>query len=159
MSETYVVIFLLADEAYAIPVARVQEIQGYHTHLAPRRVPDTPAFFEGIIDLRGQVIPVVDLRQQLGLGRLQPSRRTCHIIVDAGSEKIGMLVDAVLEVQRVSDQAFAPPPKSLRVAIERDYVRGVGRLSSKSAEQQEDRLVILLDVERLISGWIGLQSA
>lgn len=151
MSETYVVIFLLGQDAYCIPVSSVQEIQGYHAHPAPRQVPDTPDSFEGIIDLRGQVIPVLDLKQRLGIGNIKPSRKTCYIIVDTSDEKIGLLVDAVVEVQRVGECAFQDPPKRLQVAISRDYVRGVGKLTSRSAEHEGDRLVILLDVERLIA--------
>lgn len=151
MSETYVVIFLLGQDAYSIPVAAVQEIQGYHALPPPRKVPDTPPFFEGIIDLRGQVIPVLDLKCRLDLGEISPSRKTCYIIVDSGDEKIGLLVDAVVEVQRLGQNTFQDPPKRVKTAVSRDYVRGVGKLVSKSADYQGERLVILLDVERLIA--------
>ncbi len=155
MSEFYVVIFLLAGEAYGIPVSSVQEIQGYHSHPAPRPVPDSSSLYEGIIDLRGMVVPVLDLQQRFGLGRVEPSRKTCYIVVDSGSDRIGLLVDAVLEVQRVNEQSFNPPPARMRVPISRDCVRGVGKLPSKSADHEGERLVVLLDVDKLIGQTAG----
>lgn len=152
MSELYVVIFLLAGEAYCIPVASVQEIQGYHVHPPPRPVPDTSTLFEGIIDLRGQVVPILDLQRRFGLGQVKPSRKTSYIIVDTGAERIGLLVDAVLEVQRVSEQSFHPPPARMKLIASRDCVIGVGKLPAKSADHEgEHRLVVLLDVERLLN--------
>ncbi len=155
MPETYIVIFLLAEEAYSIPVACVQEIQGYHVISPPRQIPDTPPHFEGLIDLRGQVIPVLDLRRQLGLSASVPSRKTCYIIVDTQQEKVGLLVDSVVEVQRVQADAFQPPPERMKAGVHRDYILGVGQLSPKNhdeIEKKEDskRLVIQLNIERLL---------
>lgn len=157
MSEIYIVIFLLADEAYSIPVSRVQEIQGYHAHPAPRQIPDTPPHFEGIIDLRGMVIPILDLRFQFGLPKAAPTRKSCYIIIDTQSEKVGLLVDAVVEVQRLSPDAFQSPPTSMKTAISRDYIVGVGKLASKSASQSEPRLVIQLDVDKLLGTGLKAQ--
>ena len=151
MSESYVVIFVLAGEAYCIPVASVQEIQSYHAHPPPRPVPDTSSLFEGIIDLRGQVVPILDLQRRFGLGQVTPSRRTSYIIVDTGPERIGLLVDAVLEVQRVGGQSFNPPPARMKLAASHECVIGVGKLPSKSADSEGERLVVLLDVERLMT--------
>lgn len=151
MSDNYVVTFLLADEAYCIPVSRVQEIQGYHAHPAPRPMPDAPPFFEGLIDLRGQVVPVLDLRQRFGLGKIPPSRKTCYIIIDTEAETVGLMVDAVIEVQHVGAQHFNEPPSRARLTVHQDYILGVGRLVSKSTDYSEhQRLVVLLDVDRLI---------
>lgn len=154
MSETaeiYVVIFLLADEAYCIPVSSVQEIQSYRAHPSPRKVPNTPPFFEGIIDLRGQVIPILDIRQRFQMDAAEVTRKTCYIIVDMHNEKIGLLVDAVVEVQRVHSQSFQAPPARMKVSVNRDFVLGVGKLAAKSADySDEKRLVILLDIEKLI---------
>lgn len=152
MSDYYVVTFLLADEAYCIPVARVQEIQGYHAHLPPRPMPDAPPFFEGLIDLRGQVVPVLDLRQRFGLPKVAPSRKTCYIIIDTAHEKVGLMVDAVMEVQHVGSQAFNMSPSQGRWAIHQNYILGVGKLHSKNAEAVDaQRLVVLLDVDRLMA--------
>ena len=154
MSESYIVIFLLAEEAYSIPVSCVQEIQGYHVIPPPRKIPDTPDHFEGLIDLRGQVIPVLDLRRQLGLSASVPSRKTCYIIVDAHQEKVGLLVDAVVEVQRVQADAFQMPPERMKAGVHRDYILGVGKLSPKNHDDDKKetskRLVIQLNIERLL---------
>lgn len=155
MPEAYIVIFLLAEEAYSIPVSCVQEIQGYHVIPPPRQIPDTPAHFEGLIDLRGQVIPILDLRRQLGLPTALPSRKTCYIIVDSQQEKVGLLVDSVVEVQRVPADAFQPPSMRMKAGVHRDYILGVGQLKRKSEDQKgqktdSKRLVIQLNIERLL---------
>lgn len=157
MSEIDIVIFLLAGEAYCIPVSSVQEIQGYHSHPPPRPVPDSSNLFEGIIDLRGQVVPVLDLKHRFNLGRVEPSRKTCYIIIDTGEEHIGLLVDAVLEVQRVHAQSFNPPPARMKMAASRDCVRGVGKLPSKSTERKDEHLVVLLDVDKLLNQPVDLK--
>ncbi|MBF2054031.1 MAG: chemotaxis protein CheW [Candidatus Sericytochromatia bacterium] len=152
MSDYYVVTFLLADEAYCIPVSRVQEIQGYHAHPPPRPMPDAHPFFEGLIDLRGQVVPVLDLRQRFGLAKVTPSRKTCYIIIDTETEKVGLMVDAVMEVQHVGAQDFNMSPSQGSWAIHQNYILGVGKLRSKSAEAADaQRLVVLLDVDRLMA--------
>ncbi len=148
MLETYFVVFLLAEEAYAIPVSHVQEIQGYSAHQVPRKVPDTPDYFEGIIDLRGEVIPVLDLKQHFHLGKTVPSRKTCYIIVSTPQEKVGILVDAVLEVQRVLEDQLTPPPERLVASIRKTYISGITRLSAK--RDQTTQQVIHLDIHKLL---------
>lgn len=151
MLETYLVIFLLAEEAYAIPVSHVQEIQAYTTHQAPRKVPDTPDYFEGIIDLRGEVIPVLDLKQHFQLGKTIPSRKTCYIIVSTSQEKVGILVDAVLEVQRVQEEQLTPPPQRLLSSARRNYISGITRLKAT----EESAQVIHLDIPKLLEATRG----
>lgn len=147
MLETYFVVFLLAEEAYAIPVSHVQEIQGYSTHNAPRKIPGTPDYFEGIIDLRGEVIPVLDLKQHFHLGKTVPSRKTCYIIVYTPQEKVGILVDAVLEVQRVLKEQLTPPPERLLTSIRKTYISGITRLNAKGNSTTQ---VIHLDIHKLL---------
>lgn len=154
MLETYLVIFLLAEEAYAIPVSHVQEIQGYATHQAPRKVPDTPAYFEGIIDLRGEVIPILDLKQHFELGKTVPSRKTCYIIVSTPEEKVGILVDAVLEVQRIQEEELTAPPQRLLNTVRKNYISGITRMQTKGEESTQ---VIHLDIPRLLAETQGKQ--
>lgn len=154
MLETYLVIFLLAEEAYAIPVSHVQEIQGYATHQAPRKVPDTPAYFEGIIDLRGEVIPILDLKQHFELGKTVPSRKTCYIIVSTPEEKVGILVDAVLEVQRIQEEELTAPPQRLLNTVRKNYISGITRMQAKGEESTQ---VIHLDIPRLLAETQGKQ--
>lgn len=147
MLETYFVVFLLAEEAYAIPVAHVQEIQGYTTHNSPRKVPGTPDYFEGIIDLRGEVIPVLDLKQHFQLGKTVPSRKTRYIIVSTPQEKVGILVDAVLEVQKVLQEHFTPPPERLLASVGKSYISGITRLNTKAEDTTQ---VIHLNIHKLL---------
>lgn len=154
MLETYLVIFLLAEEAYAIPVSHVQEIQGYATHQAPRKVPDTPEYFEGIIDLRGEVIPILDLKQHFELGKTVPSRKTCYIIVSTPEEKVGILVDAVLEVQRIQEEELTHPPQRLLNTVRKNYISGITRMQTK---EENSTQVIHLDIPRLLAETQGKQ--
>ncbi len=151
MLETYLVIFLLAEEAYAIPVSHVQEIQAYAAHEAPRQVPDTPEYFEGIIDLRGEFIPVLDLKQHFGLGKIEPSRKTCYVIVHTPGEKVGILVDAVLEVQKVQDGELTPPPERMLKSIQKDYISGITRLKTKHHDQHNETQVLHINISKLLS--------
>ena len=107
------------------------------------RVPNTPAFVEGIINLRGQVIPVVNLRKRLGFPPKEPDKATRIIVVEIGKRVIGFIVDSVNEVLRISSSITEPPPPMV-AGIDSEYITAVGKL--------EDRLLILLDLEKVLSG-------
>jgi purine-binding chemotaxis protein CheW len=149
--ELYIVIFRLGSEEYSIPVSHVQEIQRCHRLSLPRKMPDIPPFFEGIIDLRGQIIPILDLRKRFHLLPLEPGRESCYIIVETREDVVGILVDAVSEVLRVPAELFAPPPARLRTAISARYMVGVGRLKNKDENSRKERLVVLLDIEKILN--------
>lgn len=151
MLETYLVIFLLAEEAYAIPVSHVQEIQAYAAHKAPRQVPDTAAHFEGIIDLREEFIPVLDLKQHFHLGKTVPSRKTCYIIVQTETEKVAVLVDAVVEVQKVQEEELTPPPERMKQSVRNSYISGITRLQSKQSNQTDTIQVLHIDIQKLLN--------
>lgn len=149
--ELYIVIFRLGSEEYSIPVSHVQEIQRCHRLSLPRKMPDIPTFFEGIIDLRGEIIPILDLRKRFHLLPVEPSRESCYIIVETSKDIVGILVDAVSEVLRVPAELFTPPPVRLRTAISARYMVGVGRLKSKEENSCKERLVVLLDIEKILN--------
>lgn len=154
--EIHIVVFRLGGEEYCIPVSQVQEIQGYNKEHPPRRMPNSPDFVEGIINLRGQIIPVLDLKKRFSIGKIEPTRETCFIVVELDQEKMGILVDAVLEVLRVPDDTFEPPPAKLSSSINTSYITGVGKLKSKDKDgkQEKDlanRLVVLLDMEKVLN--------
>ena len=154
-NEMHIVVFKLGNEEYCIPVDQVQEIQDYNRERPPRRMPDAPPFIEGIINLRGQIISVLDLKKRFHLGKVEPARETRFIVVEVGNEKMGILVDAVLEVLQIQRQAFEPPPTRLTSPIHSAYIAGVGRLKSKGKdgkmEEDADRLVILLDIDKILN--------
>jgi purine-binding chemotaxis protein CheW len=105
------------------------------------RVPNSPDFVEGVINLRGKVIPVIALRKRFGLEILAQDKQTRIVVVEVKGTVLGFMVDSVSEVLRIPADTVEPPPRLGKV--EREYVSGVGKLN--------DRLLILLDVDRLMS--------
>ena len=131
--------FEVGDEEYAVPILSVQEI---NRMMQITRVPQSPAFVEGVINLRGKIIPVVDLRKRFGLTELENSDDVRIIVVEVANRVIGFTVDRVNEVLRINSNIVEPPP-SMVCGIDTDYVQGVGKL--------DDRLLILLHLEKLFS--------
>jgi purine-binding chemotaxis protein CheW len=105
-------------------------------------VPNAPNFVEGVINLRGRVIPIVDLRKRFGLEAKEHSKATRIIVVMIDQVTVGLIVDEVSEVLRIPEDTVEPPPPIV-AGIEADYIKGVGKL--------EDRLLILLDLNKILS--------
>jgi purine-binding chemotaxis protein CheW len=139
VSEKQLVIFDLSEEAYGVDIGSVREIISMQEIT---RVPRTPEFVEGIIDLRGKVIPVVDLRKKFGLPVGEQDKNNRIVVVDIAGQDIGVVVDAVNEVLRVPSNSVEPP-SSIITTTDSEYLLGIAKL--------EDRLIILLDLERLLS--------
>lgn len=133
------VTFHVAREEFAVDILDVREI---NRMMEITRVPHAPEFVEGVINLRGQVIPVVDLRKRFGLEAGERDKNTRIVVVELGAKVVGFLVDSVSEVLRVSTSLVEPPP-ALASGIEADYIRSVVKL--------EDRLLVLLDLHRLLN--------
>ncbi len=143
------VTFRLGNEEFSLDILRVQEII---RHMELTRVPRTPDFVEGVINLRGRVIPVLDLRKRFGLPADERTNETRIIVVDVDNRTVGLKVDAVSEVLRLPADTVEPPP-AIVTGAESDYIRGVGKL--------DGRLIILLDVSKILTGTerdaLGLQ--
>ena len=135
--------FLLAGESYGLEILKVQEIIGM---MAITRVPQTSHFVRGVINLRGKVIPVIDLRLKLGLQAKETTSRTCIIVVQIqASESVttmGIIVDEVSEVVDISDEQLEPAPEFGESALETDFLIGMGKI--------HDRVVMILDVDKLV---------
>jgi purine-binding chemotaxis protein CheW len=135
--------FFLGGEAYAIGILRVREILEYQP---ATRVPQTPASIRGVINLRGKVIPIVDLAMKFGLPPTQTTKWTCIIVVEismAGDTAImGVLADSVSEVIDLTPSEIESPP-SFGTRVKVDYLRGMGRAGQK--------FVLLLDIDRVLS--------
>lgn len=129
--------FMVGTEEFAVPILAVQEI---NRMMQITKVPQSPPFIEGVINLRGKIIPVMDLRKRFGIESREQSTDERIIVVEVGSRVIGFTVDRVNEVLRISADIVEPPP-SMVCGVESDYVQGVGKL--------EDRLLILLDLQKL----------
>lgn len=137
--ENQFVTFMLGDEEYAIEALRVQEITG----LPPiTKVPYLPPFVKGVINLRGSVIPVIDLRLRFGFQEAHYSKQTCVIVLKLGKKVTGIIVDAVSEVASLPVARMDPPPDFGR-GIKTDFLKGIGKLG--------DRMLILLDAEKIFT--------
>ncbi len=136
--EQQLVVFKLAEEEYAVSILQVQEIKRM-TEIT--RVPHTPEYLKGVLNLRGSVLPVIDLKKRLGLPQKEYTEDTRIIIVKTNDIAVGLIVDAVSEVTAVrSDQI--EPPQAVSGNIGENYISGVGKL--------ENRLLILLKLDELI---------
>ena len=136
---TKVVTFRLGDDLFAADIFAVERVLRYHT---PVSVPDVPDWIEGMIDYRGKVVPVIDLRRRFELPP-QANRDSTRILVcNAGTEWIGAIVDAVLEVTTIEPSAVTDPPPLFR-GLTTEYLKGIVR--------RKDRLIIFLDIARLLT--------
>lgn len=130
--------FDVGGEEFGLEILRVQEIIRIQQLT---RVPNSPSFVDGVINLRGKVIPVVALRKCLGLEDRPHDKQTRIVVVEVNGNVLGFIVDSVSEVLRIPVETIEPPPRLGKV--EREYVSGVGKL--------DDGLLILLDLDRLMS--------
>jgi len=137
--EKQLVIFELANEFYGVDIAAVEGIIKMQAITA---VPHAPSFVEGVTNLRGAVLPVIDLRRRFGLPQAPSTKDSRIVNVAIGSRKVGMVVDGVSEVLRVSDEAIEPPSPLLITAAS-TFVSGVAKVA--------ERLIILLDLNKVLS--------
>ena len=135
--------FEVADEIYGLPILTVQEIIGI---MPVTRVPRTPEYVRGVINLRGKVIPVVELRTKFGIGTIEDTARTCIIVVQVshgGQDVImGILVDEVSEVIHIGEDAIAPAP-SFGSSVPVEFILGMGKVGQK--------VIMLLDVDKVLA--------
>jgi len=135
--------FFIRGEEYAVSILRVKEIIEYESIT---RVPTTPAHVRGVLNLRGTVLPVIDLAAKFGHGDTDATRTTCVIVAETALDDqmlvIGLLADAVSTVVDIPADAVEPPP-SFGTNIRVDFLTGMGKL--------EGRLVLILDLDRILS--------
>jgi purine-binding chemotaxis protein CheW len=136
--------FQLAGQSYGVEILRVQEIKGWEK---PTRLPHAPEHVQGVINLRGAVVPILDLRRRFHLGETAYGRTTVVIVVKVECERgeltAGIVVDAVCEVCNIGAADLRPAP-SIGSAIDSDFVRGLAMLG--------DGMLVLLDVAKLVTG-------
>ncbi|MFQ5649175.1 MAG: chemotaxis protein CheW [bacterium] len=132
--------FALGNEEYGIEIRNVTEIIGIQKITD---LPDTPHFVKGVINLRGKVIPVIDVRLRFGLEELEYNDRTCIIVVNIRNMTVGLIVDTVSEVMDISERDVEAPPKVNTTAGAR-YIQGLGKVG--------DDVKILLDTHKLLFG-------
>jgi len=132
--------FVLADETYGLEILKVREIIGLMDITA---VPRTPEFVKGVINLRGKVIPVVDLRLKFGLPEAQHTEETCIIVVNVLSVEMGIVVDKVSEVLDIVTEEIEETP-SFGAEVNTDFILGMGKANGK--------VTILLDIVKVMAG-------
>ena len=138
--EIQLVSFLLGEEEFGADILMVQEI----IRVQPiTRVPNAPYFVEGVINLRGKVIPIIDLRKRLNVSGTKDSRKIRIIVVDIDGKITGFIVDAVSQVLRIPRSTIEPPPSIVVAGIESEYITGVSKL--------DDKLLILLDFSKILT--------
>ena len=130
--------FVLENEEFGIDILKVEEIIRI---ISITKIPNTPDFVEGVINLRGRVIPVIDLRTRLGHPRREHNNNTRVIVVNVNGMTLGFIVDSVREVLRIPKSITEPPP-SITAGVNSEYITAVGKL--------ENRLLILLDLEKVL---------
>lgn len=131
--------FKIDDAEFGVDILRVQEI---NKMMELTSVPNTPSFVEGVVNLRGRIIPVINLRSRLGLEVIKYDSETRIIVVDLHNKTIGFIVDEVKEVLRIPRSITEQPPDVVS-GVDSDYITAIGKL--------EDRLLILLDLTKILS--------
>jgi purine-binding chemotaxis protein CheW len=131
--------FTLGTEEYGVDILKVQEIRGYGT---VTRIPEAPEFIKGVINLRGTIVPVVDMRIKFKLGKVEYNALTVMIILNVANRVVGMVVDGVSDVVALSAAQIRPAPE-LGAAVGAQFLTGIGTLDS--------RMLILVDIEKLMS--------
>jgi purine-binding chemotaxis protein CheW len=141
-AEAQLVTFMLGGEEYGIPISQIQEIDRLSKIT---KVPKAAPFVEGVTNLRGEVIPVLDTRKRFDLEVKASDDRTRIMIVELGGVKTGLIVDSVREVLSLSKKDIAPPPEAVHSGIDQHFISGIGKVDSGK------RMVVLLDVEKILS--------
>ncbi len=131
--------FRLGEEEYGLDILKVQEIRGYD---AVTTIANSPAFIKGVINLRGTIVPIVDLRIKFALGEPRYDQFTVVIILRLASRTVGVVVDSVSDVLSLTDDQIRPAPE-FSSAMNTRYLRGLGTV--------DDRMLILVDIEHLMT--------
>lgn len=133
------VVFSIGKELYGVGIDAIQEIVRVPD---VTEVPDAPIYLEGVINLRGKVIPVIDLRKRLRLNSAQRTKTTRVLVTENGKSTVGLLVDSVSEVRKIQPDDIEDPPEMIS-AIGVEYITGVAKV--------DERLIILLDLKKILS--------
>jgi purine-binding chemotaxis protein CheW len=132
-------VFTLGAEEYGIDILKVQEIRGYDS---VTRIANAPSFIKGVINLRGIIVPIVDMRVKFNLGRVEYDNQTVVIILNVAHRVVGMVVDGVSDVLTLAAEQVMPAPE-FGAALATEYLTGLGTV--------EGRMLILMDIEKLMT--------
>ncbi|WP_110633008.1 chemotaxis protein CheW [Salinicola salarius] len=132
-------VFSLGDEEYAVDILKVQEIRGYEN---VTRIANVPEFIKGVTNLRGVIVPIIDLRLKFHLDKVEYGGQTVVIVVNVDDRIVGIVVDGVSDVMSLSPDQIKPAPE-FGVTLSSDYLSGIGSL--------DDRMLVLVDIEKLLT--------
>lgn len=138
--EYQLVVFAVGDEEFGVEISQVREIVRL---VQITYLPKAPDFIEGVVNLRGQVLAVIDLAKRLGISSKPRGETTRIIVVEVGGNTLGMIVDSVSEVLRLSSEYVEEVPSLVETEVAEQYIRGVGKL--------KDRLLVLLDLNKILT--------
>lgn len=136
----HLVTFSLLGEVFGMPILDVREIIRM-TEITP--VPQAPGFVEGVINLRGQILPVVDLRKRFGISPKENDDTTRIVVVELTNSAVGLIVDSVSEVLRIPADVVAPPPSLVAGSIGAEYIKGIGHY--------DERMIILIELRKVFN--------
>ena len=135
--------FRLGDEEYGIDILRVQEIRSYEQ---PTRIANAPSFLKGVVNLRGVIVPIVDLRLKLGCASAEVNQFTVVIVLNVRGRVVGAVVDSVSDVLELGAEQIRPAPQ-LASHVDASFITGIGSVAS----DQGERMLILMDIEGLMT--------
>ena len=133
--------FTLGKEEYGIEILKVQEIRCYE---AVTKIANAPEFIKGVVNLRGIIVPIVDMRIKFNLGEAKYDQFTVVIILNVAGRVVGMVVDSVSDVIQLAGEQIRPAPDFSASTFDTDYITGLGTI--------DERMLILVDIEKLMSG-------
>jgi purine-binding chemotaxis protein CheW len=139
--------FKLGAEEYGIDILRVQEIRSYEE---PTRIANAPAFIKGVVNLRGVIVPIIDLRLKLGCDTAEYNTFTVVVVLNVHGRVVGAVVDSVSDVLELSRDHIKAAPQ-LNSSVDASFITGIGTIKNGQGESQADRMLILMDIEGLMS--------
>ena len=146
MSQEYLT-FRLGAEEYGIDILKVQEIRGYEQ---PTRIANAPSFIKGVVNLRGVIVPIIDMRMKFDLGEPTYDSMTVVIILNVAKRVVGMVVDSVSDVLELKNEQIRTAPE-FNGSVDATFITGLGSVVQGEGESQTTRMLILVDIEQLMS--------
>ena len=139
--------FKLGAEEYGIDILRVQEIRSYEQ---PTRIANAPPFIKGVVNLRGVIVPIIDLRLKLGCETVEYNDFTVVVVLNVRGRVVGAVVDSVSDVLQLGSESIKPAPE-LNSSVDASYITGIGTVKNGQGEKEVARMLILMDIEGLMS--------
>ncbi len=139
--------FRLGEEEYGIDILRVQEIRSYEQ---PTRIANAPSFIKGVVNLRGVIVPIIDLRLKLGCDTAEYNTFTVVVVLNVKGRVVGAVVDSVSDVLELTREQIKTAP-SLSSSVDSSFITGIGAVKTGQGDSESERMLILMDIEGLMS--------